>query len=81
MSTDKVPIEHALIVEKNSGICYTLLHKAMETSNGREGLIYAIYTDGEKDYVCEWDEFWSRFERISLNNISVNLEERDNYYD
>ena len=51
---------------KKTGNLYTVLYdEAIECTNGREGIDYTVYTNGDKIFVRQTNEFYKNFERIS----------------
>ena len=57
----KAPFE---VKHLKTGKSYIYLGYAIECTNGREELNYAIYARAGKVFVREWIEFWEKFEEV-----------------
>jgi len=51
-----------------TGNIYMFLGSAIECTNGREELQYAIYARAGKVFVREWIEFWDKFEKVEITD-------------
>ena len=49
-----------------TGNIYMFLSSAIECTNSREELEYAIYARAGKVFVREWTEFWDKFEKVNI---------------
>lgn len=51
---------------KKTGNLYTVIYdEAIECTNGREDIDYTVYTNGDKIFVRQTNEFYKKFERVS----------------
>ena len=51
-----------------TGNIYMYLGSAIECTNGREELEYAIYARAGKVFVREYTEFWKKFEKVEITD-------------
>ena len=50
---------------KKTGNIYTVIYdEAIECTNGREDIDYTVYTNGDKIFVRQTNEFYQKFEKI-----------------